>query len=32
MAAASALYGLTMDPDGVSSVLSLRLDEYEAAG
>jgi chromosome segregation protein len=32
MAAANALYGLTMDGDGASSVLSVRLDQYEAAG
>jgi chromosome segregation protein len=32
MAAANVLYGLTIDRDGVSSVLSLRLDEYEATG
>jgi len=32
MAAANALYGMTMDGDGVSSVLSVRLDAYEAAG
>jgi chromosome segregation protein len=31
MAAADVLYGLTMDDEGVSSVLSLRLDEYGAA-
>lgn len=32
MAAANALYGLTMDGDGASGVLSVRLDAYEAAG
>jgi chromosome segregation protein len=32
MAAANALYGLTMDAEGASSVLSLRLDAYEEAG
>lgn len=32
MAAADALYGLTMDRDGVSSTLSLKLDAYDAAG
>jgi chromosome segregation protein len=32
MAAADALYGVTMDEEGVSSLLSLRLDEYQAAG
>jgi chromosome segregation protein len=31
MAAATALYGLTMDSDGASSLLSLRLDQYDAA-
>jgi chromosome segregation protein len=31
MAAANALYGLTMDGDGASGVLSVRLDAYEAA-
>ncbi|MGI8967730.1 MAG: chromosome segregation protein SMC [Chloroflexota bacterium] len=31
MGAADALYGMTMDREGVSSVLSLRLDDYEAA-
>jgi chromosome segregation protein len=30
MAAATALYGLTMDSDGASSLLSLRLDQYDA--
>jgi chromosome segregation protein len=32
MAAANALYGLTMDGDGASGVLSVRLDAYDAAG
>lgn len=32
MAAATVLYGLTMDGEGASSVLSLQLDAYEAAG
>ncbi|HLJ68591.1 MAG TPA: chromosome segregation protein SMC [Chloroflexota bacterium] len=32
MAAADALYGVTMDPDGVSSLLSLSLEAFEAAG
>ncbi|HZU12843.1 MAG TPA: AAA family ATPase [Chloroflexota bacterium] len=31
MSAANVLYGLTMDGEGVSSVLSLRLDEYRDA-
>jgi chromosome segregation protein len=31
MAAARALYGLMMDSEGVSSLLSLRLDQYDAA-
>ena len=31
MAAADVLYGLTMDDEGVSRVLSLRLDMYDAA-
>ena len=31
MAAADVLYGLTMDDEGVSRLLSLRLDAYEAA-
>jgi chromosome segregation protein len=32
MAAANALYGLTMDGDGASGVLSVRLDAYDVAG
>lgn len=32
MAAADVLYGLTMDDEGVSGILSLRLEAYEAAG
>jgi chromosome segregation protein len=32
MAEADVLYGLTMDDDGASSILSLRLDAYGAAG
>jgi chromosome segregation protein len=32
MAAADALYGVTMDDEGVTSLLSLRLDAYEVAG
>lgn len=31
MAAATALYGLTIDAEGASNVLSLRLDQYDAA-
>lgn len=31
MAAATALYGLTIDGDGASSLLSLRLDQFDAA-
>jgi chromosome segregation protein len=30
MAATDTLYGMTMDDEGVSSLLSLRLDAYEA--
>lgn len=30
MTAATALYGLTMDSDGASNLLSLRLDQYDA--
>jgi chromosome segregation protein len=32
MAAADVLYGVTMDDEGVTSLLSLRLDSYEVAG
>lgn len=32
MAAADVLYGLTMNGEGGSSLLSLRLEQYEAAG
>jgi chromosome segregation protein len=32
MAAADVLYGLTMDDEGVSNVLSLRLDTYQTVG
>jgi chromosome segregation protein len=32
MAAADVLYGVTMDDEGVTSLLSLRLDAYDAAG
>jgi chromosome segregation protein len=32
MAAADVLYGVTMDDEGVTSLLSLRLDSFEVAG
>ena len=32
MEAADVLYGVTMDDEGVSRLLSLRLDGFEAAG